>query len=522
MTERVEISKKLVLINSASSLAMRFLSLSVLIWLQQYLLKRITPEEYSLLPVLYSVMLFSPLLTTILTGGLGRFITIAYAKDDDEEITRICSTMFPILCVAGLLFLIGGWFFAWHIDKVLNIAPDRVWDARIMMAILMFSAAVRLPLALFAVGFFVRQKFVLQNIIGIGCTLFRLSLLFTLLFAVSTRVLWVVTAATAAELLNFAITCSISMRLVPALRFRLSRFRWAIAKEITSFGGWQFSMALGNTIRSALDPIVLNSFATPWDIACFHLAALPFQHLWQFIGMAKSTVNPALTAMHAASEKARLRAAFLQGNRISLWAFLLPAVPLALFSSQIIELYVGPNMWLTAVLLQINFFSLLMLIPSAMFASIAEATGKLRGFCLLVLATHLVNLALTFFLVGGLGLGAMGSCISTAVASAIFYPLFIWPLSRKVLELGMKHWQREVLWPGILPTLGAIPVYAIGVFVIDAKTVFGLTCTIAIGGIVSVICLYTFAAREQDLEDFARVSAEVRKRLGGLLSQESH
>ena len=67
----------MVLINSASSLVTRMLSISVLIWLQQYLLKRITPEEYSLLPVLYSVMMFAPLITTILISGLGRYIAEA-------------------------------------------------------------------------------------------------------------------------------------------------------------------------------------------------------------------------------------------------------------------------------------------------------------------------------------------------------------------------------------------------------------------------------------------------------------
>jgi len=79
-TPRVELSKRLVLINSASSLLTRMLSISVLIWLQQYLLMRIKPEEYSLLPVLYSVMMFAPLITTILTGGLGRYIVEAYGS----------------------------------------------------------------------------------------------------------------------------------------------------------------------------------------------------------------------------------------------------------------------------------------------------------------------------------------------------------------------------------------------------------------------------------------------------------
>ena len=81
--------------------------------------------------------------------------TSAYAKKDDRRVTQIVSTMLPLLCGAGLLFLVGGWTFAWYIDRVLNIAPERLWDARLMLALLILSIAITLPLAPFGVGFFV-------------------------------------------------------------------------------------------------------------------------------------------------------------------------------------------------------------------------------------------------------------------------------------------------------------------------------------------------------------------------------
>lgn len=60
MTAKVEISKRLVLVNSASAVATRIINMSVLVWLYQFLLRRIDPQEYSLYPVATSVMLFVP------------------------------------------------------------------------------------------------------------------------------------------------------------------------------------------------------------------------------------------------------------------------------------------------------------------------------------------------------------------------------------------------------------------------------------------------------------------------------
>lgn len=68
MTIKIEISKRLVLINSASSVVAKVLNVCVLIWLYQHLLRRISPEEYALYPPLMGVMAFAPTLTNIPSG----------------------------------------------------------------------------------------------------------------------------------------------------------------------------------------------------------------------------------------------------------------------------------------------------------------------------------------------------------------------------------------------------------------------------------------------------------------------
>ncbi len=511
MSERITISKKVVAINFVGSVVAQVLSITVLFWLQRHLILEISKEEYAILPVLYAVMAFTPLTTVVLTGGIGRYITEAYAKGDDRGVTRICSTMFPILLGAGLIFLAAGWLFAWKIELFLNIPPDRVWDAQVMLAALMFTAALRLPAAPFGVGFFVRQRFILQNLINIGATLFRIALLFGLIFGVSTRVLWVTAATVAGELLLLAVATPLSMSLVKSLRFRRSAIHWPISGEIISFGGWQFLMVLGLTIRNALDPIVLNAFSTAWDIACYNIASLPFQHLWYALNMAKRTINPSLIAMHAGREDARLRSAFLRGNRVALWAFLLPGLPLALLAYPLVKFYIEDELWLTPALIQINFLGFLVVVPSVVFSTIVEAIGKPRDFCLLVLGANLFNLVLTLVFVGWLGHGAIGSCAATAISAAICYPLMIWPLSRSTLAITKGEWFGEVLWPGVIPSLCSAPVYVGVGALLGTDTLWGVSGALALGSVAYVTCLYVFAARQRDLEDIQRMFLMRRK-----------
>ena len=72
-------SKKTVLVNSSSFAITRAINILVLVWLYQHLLKRISPSEYSIYPVLMSLMAFAPLMTGVLTSGIGRYVVEAYA-----------------------------------------------------------------------------------------------------------------------------------------------------------------------------------------------------------------------------------------------------------------------------------------------------------------------------------------------------------------------------------------------------------------------------------------------------------
>ena len=318
MTAGVPISKRLVLINSASSVAAQALSVTVLVWMHQYLLRRISAEEYSLLPVVMAVMVFMPLLSTVLTAGLGRYVVEAYARGDERRVTQIVSTMFPLLLGTALIVVAIGWTFAWHAHRVLTVAPDRVWDARLMFGLLMFSAAVRLPLTPFGLGLYVHQKFVLSNLLHVCAEFLRIGLLFVFLLGIGTQIKWVVVASVTSQLCHLVVLTLISMRMMPSLRFRPREIRRRMSRELTSFGAWSVLAQLSEMIRNAANPLILNKFATAVDVTCYHLGEVPFQQIRQASSLVQRPLMPVLTAMHATGDAERLRNTYLRfGPRCS-------------------------------------------------------------------------------------------------------------------------------------------------------------------------------------------------------------
>ncbi|MHC4131892.1 MAG: lipopolysaccharide biosynthesis protein [Planctomycetota bacterium] len=505
MESRVKISKKLVAINSTSNIVVWILNATVLIWLQQYLLKRISTEEYSIYPVLGSLIVFLPLFTSVFTAGLARYIVEAYAKGDDKRVTQIVSSIFALLSIIGILVLLTGLVFAWFVDSILTIDTRFVVDARIMFSLMVISFAFNTIMSPFRTGFHVRQKFVLLNMIQIGRELLRIAILFTLLFGVSTRVLWVAVASASANIVGVIIVTFISRRLVPALRFRRSAVNWPVAKELVSFGGWSMIAQLAHLIRLHLDPIILNKLGTPLDVTCFYLGSIPLRKITRLSARIRQPLGPQLTAMHAIEKQEALRHVFLTGNRYGLWASMVITVPLMVFAHELVPLWVG-NKFIAAATVGI-----LLLASSPvqysyfMLGDIARAKAKIRELSMIAIFVQVVNLLLTLYLVGFRHMGAFGSALSTFLTSIILLPILILPLSFRLVDVKIMKWLRLTVFPGLLPAITAASVMLILKFVIKPITLFPLGLCIVSGLVVYAMTLLFFCLQPYDRKNLEQV-----------------
>jgi O-antigen/teichoic acid export membrane protein len=509
MASRVQISKRLVLINTASAVLARVINLSVVLWLNAYLLRRINPEELQLWPLLMSVIVLLPLFTAILTSGIGRFVLEAYAKGDDRGVTQIVSTMFLPLLGAAALILAGGWILAWHIGKVLVVPAEQLWDARMMMALLILAAAVKPPCTAFSVGFFVQQKFALYNSITVAGELLRVALLFVLLFGVSTRVLWVVVANVATEMVLSVALLLMSRRMLPALRFRVQEIRWEQARQLMFFGGWNFLSNGAFRLRETVVLLLLNRLATPMDVVVFNLGYLGRRQIDAWSDVLGGPLYPVVTGMHAMGAKDRIRALYLRGGRIALWGMLMVALPAALYAEPIIRLYATRTYLEAAIVMVLTLGGLPVGCGAWMIWHVASATDRLRATSLYVLATQAAIVALVFCAVRLLGWGASGVGLAAFTVGVVAEFLVLWPLGLRLAGATFDAWVRDTLIPGLAPGCVASVVWAALSLLVkpDSWMAVGL-CTAA-----GLLCYWTvllaFCLEPRDREDLTRLVAQL-------------
>ena len=506
---RIEISKRLIIVNSASAAVRIVLMMSVLVWLNQYLLRRITPEEYALLPIVMALMAFEPIITILLTGGVGRFVTVAYARGQDNEVTSIVSTMLPILCVGSIALLGLGWTAAWHIEKILTITPERVWDARVMLILLVFETAVRLPAAAFGAGFMIRQKLVLGDAIDVATELLRIVLLLVLLLGVSTRVLWVVVASVSANLVNLAVTVPISRYLVPAQRFRWSAFKWPLAREITSYNSWQLLDQVAKSVKVAMDPLILNQFATAWDVASFHLGGIVPRQMPTLITPISRPFIPVLGAMFATGDYTRFSNTYLRTARYNSWLVLTLCIPAATFGRELMLLYAGDQYAAAGVVMAVLLVAPFVLALNALGQAAAHAAGEMRGLATRTLTVQVVNLGLTFLFVAYLQKGALGSAMATALSAVGVDAVLLLPFAWRVTKTPPMAWVREVALPTILPAIASVSFCFAVKHLIGVETWLGLFAASGASAVVYLGLVLAFGLRQQDRIDLARLADRV-------------
>ncbi len=514
---RTEISKKRVLANSASSALLLLFNLVVLLWVQQHLIRRISEEEYALLPVVTSFLSFAPLLTQILVGGLGRYMTVAYAKGDDEQIRRISSTMFPLLSGAALLlFGLGVWGVE-NIETILKVTPENKSQAQLMFFIMIGAIALELPLSCFSSGLMMTQRLALHDLISALTQIFRMGLLLFLLLGVSTSVVWVVVASTSSQVLSSLTVAWLSMRYVPAQRPSRRSIHLPIVRELVGYGSWSLLGQSAATVNSAMDPLILNRFSTPLHVSTFYAGGIAPRQLTMLLAPISRPFIPVLATLHATGDKARLGSIYLRVARYHLVVLLSAAIPALCFADQLMFLYLGGRYPQASTVMSILVFVPVLGAFNALGVGTLMAVGKMRALSIRQIVVQAVNFGFTVLLVSVFEWGAIGCASASIIAIILVEAPLLWTYCRKEAGVTVRQWLVKVVRPTILPAL-AVLLVGLGLRAITPTaswtTVLGYGALIAV---LYIMAFLRFGLQVEDANDLQRVLARLPGSVGGVI-----
>ncbi|MEM7237788.1 MAG: hypothetical protein AAF501_08200 [Pseudomonadota bacterium] len=508
--KHIAVDRRLVMINGASSVLTRLATVFGLLWAYQYLLARISTEEFAIYPVLTAVMVFAPLFFSFFAGGVSRNIISSYAAGDFTGATRVVSSIFPFILGVTALFVVAAVGFAYAMPSVLTLPSDQIGDARFMFALLAANFALQMVLLPFGVGLHVKQRFVELNLIGLAREVIRIGLVYFLLTNVSVSIVWIAVATAAAETLHNLVVTWRSCRLVPELRFKPGLYNTATAMELFSFGIWTTLGRLAAIFYTTMGTLLLNGFGTATDVTNYHLGLTCFQQIQSMIGIARQPLQPALIAMSTLDDEKRLERAAVRDGRYGLWVSLMVACPLAILSQDFVYLLLGPEFsdaaWVLVCLMAVFPFSQ----AAGILPMVAIARGEVRRFNVAALMSTLAGLGAMLIVARWFDLGAIGVAAALLIVTALAQVIYFWPLNFRLSGLSPATFRREVLIPGMLPAVLASVVWVVlsATITIESWLVLGLVASA--GGLVYTGVLFGHCLDPADRELVSKLIRKVR------------
>jgi O-antigen/teichoic acid export membrane protein len=511
MSTKIEISKRIMAINFASSILRKILSISILLWVFKDLIEGIPESEYSMLPKMTAAMLFFPMATTVFMAGLRRYVTEAYARGDERRVTKLVSSIFPpLLALSGVMLLVGAGL-TWKVTDLLSIDASYEGEARLMFGMLMALAALRIGVAPFSLGFHLRQKFLARNLIGLACEVLRIALILWLLHG-DKRVLWVVVATAVAGLVELILNVVISMRLAPALRARRGEFDRACMRPMFQFGGWALINNIGFLIRDASDLLILGKLGTDNDVISFQLGAMPDNQSRRIYLEAFGTLQPVMTAMEATGKKEMLKRAYFRLCRYAMWMMCFLAGAIFMLREEALLLYLpekGEQLGAASTVAALLLARALVIFPNSVIGMLAVAKAEVKAIALRASMMSFCNLGLTLYLVGALQMGAVGSALSTLIITAVGAPLLMWPMGLRMTDSKFSEWLRSSLLPGCVPLLFGIPLWGLALYWLPNDS-WPKLCVIGAIGSLGYGVGILLAARQEDRAEFVNILRKLR------------
>lgn len=503
-------AKKALVINSVSSIFTIVLQITVLVWVNRFLLQRIEPEEYAIFPLVMSIVLIAEVLKQLFVGGLSRFIVEADARGDDDGVTRIVSSMFPFLVGSVVMFSVIGALVVWKIDWVLEIAPEYVRTARMMFALVVSMLLAGMIAGPFSVGLYAKQKFLIKNALDLVAEVVRIAVLAGLLLGVSASVMWLVVASTTAQLLRTVMDIYWTRRLIPAVKIRPSMFDRDTARSLLGFGAWTSVGGAVQIISRTVPLLLLNRFGTAVDVTCLYLGRLPDLQLRKVISAGMVPIQPAMTSLYAREGLESLSRIYLQGNRYTLWFALVGIAPLMVFAGPIIEAYVG-NTFIDAAWVMLFLLGRYPLIfASAMFYRVAHASARVGQYFVTEAVIQVATLVAMYVLVVRMGMGAVGAAIAIGASASVLQLVLTWPLGMKMVGVTWRQLARFTLLPGMLPFAGAAGfcfAYRM-LFPLETWHMIGIGSVLAV--LVFVAILLRFCLEPEDRQLVAAATKRLR------------
>ncbi|HEX4644491.1 MAG TPA: hypothetical protein VH598_02670 [Verrucomicrobiae bacterium] len=415
-------------VNLASNVGQLGLSIIVGAWYVPFLVRKLGPAAYGLIPLASTITSYMALITLGLNSAVGRSLTIALEQGDQRRANLIFNTsLWVSLALTAMLAVLAALGVV-YVEALVRVPPGFVSQARWLFAAAGAAFLLNEIKTPFDVSSFCRNRFDLRNLVAIGEVLTRAGFVVLLFYAVAPGVSYVGFAIFAGTMISSAGAVWLWKKLTPTLRVSVRDFDWGILRELTSTGGWVIINQIGAIFYLSIDLVVANRlFGAEQGGKYAAVLALPL--LIRTVGSTVGGVfGPTVLYYYARHDLDGLMAYLARAVKC---LGLMLALPIALtcgFAEPLLRLWLGPGFSGLHLLLLLMAAHLCINLPILPLLGLQLATNRVKVPAVVTVVMGAMNLGLALLLAGPMhwglyGIAAAGAIMLT-VKNVFFTPIY--------------------------------------------------------------------------------------------------
>ena len=443
----VEISGRLLARNALLNLIGQVVPFLIGLITIPLIIRGLGTERFGLLSLVWVVLGYFSIFDLGLGRATTKFVAEALGRGEEEQVPRLVWTAVTVQAVWGLLgaFILIG-ITPLLVDRILNIPPKLVGEARATFYLLAIAIPVVLVSGSFSGVLQAKQRFDLLNAVSILSSILTYLLTLVGLFF-GFHLPGIVGLILISRFIAISALVALTLRIFPKLKKFSAQF--ALFPRLFSFGGW---VMVSNMLAPFLGYIDRFMIGTLLSLSAVTFYTVPFDiltRLWIIPSSLVMTLFPAFSALGI--RKVDLQRLYVRSIKYLLLVTGPIVLILTVFAGSILRLWLGPEFaQQSTVVFQILLLGILIGLLAPVSGSLLQGVGRPDLLSKLYLLEVPLNIGLVWFLVQAMGIS--GAALSFTLR-AWFETVALFVLSSKLIHLSYNSFIENGLWRSVVALL---------------------------------------------------------------------
>ena len=279
------------------------INLAISFLLTPYVLKHIGKDVYGFVNLANNFTGYITVFTVALNGMLSRYVTISYAKNDYDSVSRYMSSV--LLTNVGIMLIILpiSLVFIINLNKFINLPSSASQDIKILFLFIFLSFCMNLPGGCFYSCTYAVNRLDKANISTLLSSALRIGILLVMLLNLTPHV-WYVGFATIMSTGYLIIAYKYyQKKYMPEVRIAFKYFDWKTVKELVGIGIWNSISHLSQLLLTGLDLVIANVMVNVLSMNLLSYAKMIPSQLISLLAAISGIFAPVMTIAYGKGNK---------------------------------------------------------------------------------------------------------------------------------------------------------------------------------------------------------------------------